>query len=456
MKDSILVSVVGRTDPIRGQHDGPILHIVRHYRPEAAILLLSEEMEKSENEYHHNEEAIHMLDQECRVQTIPTGIRDAHSYDAFSVKLLAICKDVRKRYPDKTILLNITSGTPQMETALCMIAIADPVHYRAIQVVSPEKASNSTPMFHPRNDLIEEWFETDVDNEEGSPCRCQVPELLNFKRPIVQFQIQCMTEHYDYSGALLLYEENRENFSQETGLLLEHAKKRLNLEHKEAEQAAGKLGLKGELYPVPRSDIGQLMDFYNSMRIKQMRGELNDFSMRLEIMILYLGKYLMEKCMRVSLEDLTTGRGLKHSQILYLSKEKCVEKIPGIEAYLDEQFSDKKSGRFEWGNPVNALSIVHMARYLSRQPGNEKFANAAEEMVKWVNLSVQVRNPAAHTIVAITDDLIRESYDGKDSGALVKSMKTVLKQAFGGEAKDEAFGIYETINRMVKEAMENG
>lgn len=69
---------------------------------------------------------------------------------------------------------------------------------------------------------------------------------------------------------------------------------------------------------------------------------------------------------------------------------------------------------------------------------------------------MQVRNPAAHAIAAITDDLIRESYDGKDSGALVKAMKTVLKQAFGGEAKDESFGIYETINRMVKEAMENG
>lgn len=455
MRDGILISVVGKTDPIRGEHDGPILHIIRHYQPEMAILLLSVEIEKIEDEYHYNEEAIHMLDKGCEVKMISTGVEDAHSYDAFSVKLLKICNDVRKQYPEKKIFLNISSGTPQMETALCMIAIADPAHYIAVQVDSPERASNSSSIFNPKKDLIEEWFEMNLDNEEGSPCRCQVPELLNFKRPIVQFQIQSLIENYDYSGALLLYADNRQNFSEKTGMLLEHARRRLNLEHKEAEQAAVKLGLKRELYPVPRSDIGQLVEFYNSMRIKQIRGELNDFSMRLEIMILYLGRYLMEKCMRVPLEDIVRGNKLKNSYIMYLSKEKCTEKIPGIEAYLDEQFSDKKLGRFEWGKPVNALSIVYIVRYLSRQPGNERFINAAEEMVKWVNLSVQVRNPAAHTIVAITDDIIKESYDGKDSGALVKSMKTILMQAFGGEAKEEAFGIYEKINRMVKEAMED-
>ena len=42
---------MGRTDPIRGEHDGPILHIVRHYRPEAVILILSEEIGKEEAEY---------------------------------------------------------------------------------------------------------------------------------------------------------------------------------------------------------------------------------------------------------------------------------------------------------------------------------------------------------------------------------------------------------------------
>ena len=75
MKNNILIAAVGRTDPIRGEHDGPILHIVRHYRPEAVILILSEEIGKEEAEYHHNETAIHLLDKDCKVEPIQTEIR---------------------------------------------------------------------------------------------------------------------------------------------------------------------------------------------------------------------------------------------------------------------------------------------------------------------------------------------------------------------------------------------
>lgn len=171
-------------------------------------------------------------------------------------------------------------------------------------------------------------------------------------------------------------------------------------------------------------------------------------------MTLYLGRYLMEKCMRVAMEDITEGRGLKNSYIMYLSEDKCTKKIPGIEKYLDEQFSDKKQGRFEWGKPVNALSVVHIVKFLSTQPGNEKYGNAADELIRWSILSGQVRNPAAHTIVAITDDIIKESYGSKDSAALVRSIRAVLRQAFGSEGKDEAFEIYERINQMVKTSME--
>lgn len=75
-------------------------------------------------------------------------------------------------------------------------------------------------------------------------------------------------------------------------------------------------------------------------------------------------------------------------------------------------------------------------------------------MMKWVELSSAVRNPAAHTIVSITDDMIRESY-GKDSAGLCRSMQRVLIQIFGTEVKKEAFDIYDTINDRIKIEMEN-
>ena len=44
MVKQVLFSCVGTSDPIRGEHDGPMLHIVRNYRPEAVWLFLTPEM----------------------------------------------------------------------------------------------------------------------------------------------------------------------------------------------------------------------------------------------------------------------------------------------------------------------------------------------------------------------------------------------------------------------------
>ncbi|MDU5586138.1 MAG: hypothetical protein E6025_05035 [Veillonella parvula] len=44
----ILYTPVGDTDPIRGCYDGGMLHIVRHYNPDMAILILSKDMEQKE------------------------------------------------------------------------------------------------------------------------------------------------------------------------------------------------------------------------------------------------------------------------------------------------------------------------------------------------------------------------------------------------------------------------
>ena len=40
----VLFSCAGTTDPIRGEHDGPLLHIMRHYRPEKVLIFLTQEI----------------------------------------------------------------------------------------------------------------------------------------------------------------------------------------------------------------------------------------------------------------------------------------------------------------------------------------------------------------------------------------------------------------------------
>ena len=452
----VLIAIPGKTDPIRSEHDGPILHIVRNYKPKKVYLILTEEIGKAEAEYHLNEGAIQLLNKqcgiECEVELIQTKIIKPHSYDDLSEPLLKECIRIKEENSKRKILLNITSGTPQMETAMCMIAISDPERYVPVQVSSPQRSSNNGKMFNPKEDLLEDWFETNMDNEPNIPSRCSEPQLWNFKRPIIQMQIESLICNYDYAGALQLYEENKGIFSEVVGELLRHAKKRLNLEHKEAQAIAEKLQLKQKLYPIARSNIAQLVEFFSSMEIKQYRGELNDLVLRLEIMTEYLGVYILENCMKIKLEDITIGSKSKNSYIMFMAKGKCIQKMPGIKEYLDEQFSDKKSGQYEWGKALNALTVTHLVAFMSKQPQYKKFEMNAKEMLQWSILSNEVRNPAAHTITSITEDTIKQSY-GKDSMALCKSIKKVLMNAFGGEVKKEGFESYEQINSFIKKAL---
>ncbi len=50
-KPCVLFSPVGMTDPIKGHKDGPMLHIVRYYRPKKVVLFLTGEiMERHEKD----------------------------------------------------------------------------------------------------------------------------------------------------------------------------------------------------------------------------------------------------------------------------------------------------------------------------------------------------------------------------------------------------------------------
>ena len=59
MSKKVLLTFAGNTDPTRGQHDGPIIHICRYYKPDKIYLILTREMEERDEEpYNIYERAI--------------------------------------------------------------------------------------------------------------------------------------------------------------------------------------------------------------------------------------------------------------------------------------------------------------------------------------------------------------------------------------------------------------
>ena len=454
-KECILVSGVGSTDPMRNDFDGPLMHITRHYSPKKVYLLLSKEMGQMEKEWHYNETAIKQLDENIEVIPCYTEIENPHSYDDLMSVFNKECENIVSENKDCQVLLNITSGTPQMETTLAMIGITRPDIYVSVQVATPEKRKNSMEprtIFKPGRDSVKEWFENNLDNLQEAENRCTEPKLVNFRLPIIRFQIESLIQNYDYAGALELYKQNKGLFSEKLELLLEHGKKRLNLEFDEAQKLAVQLNLKKELYPSPRRDILELADYFNGMKIKKHQGEWNDFMLRIEVLTQYLALFILENCMKINIKTISTTWGKGKNKRTVLSKEKCVEKMPGIAEFLNKNYFFTEENRiYEWGNPLNSRVLVCFIAYLSQKEKFQKFKIHAEEMLRWAKLSSELRNPAAHTIVAITPDLIRNEYEGKSLDALCTQMEAVMRTAFGTEASAETFKVYDKLNQLCGE-----
>ena len=52
----LLFTCMGTSDPVRGYHDGPMLHIIRHYRPELICVFLSGEAAALDRFIAHSEQ----------------------------------------------------------------------------------------------------------------------------------------------------------------------------------------------------------------------------------------------------------------------------------------------------------------------------------------------------------------------------------------------------------------
>lgn len=146
----ILFTPAGDTDPVRGFHDGAILHILRHYPTDKVILFLTKDMEEKEDEMHCYTRGIASVASEVLVEIFRSGITEPQKYE----KLTAIQDAFASAYdahPEAEWLLNVSSGTPQIKTVMALLALDYP-RTKAIQV--PSRKENRTAEIIPVGRLM--------------------------------------------------------------------------------------------------------------------------------------------------------------------------------------------------------------------------------------------------------------------------------------------------------------
>lgn len=419
IKKYVLFSPVGTHDPIGvvdkdgKPSEGSMLHIIRHYKPDAVYLYITKELNYNDNRY---EKAIKKFNPDCEVKEIISELDDddVNSYDAFIEDFRKYITEIYDKYNKKgyEILLNVASGTPQMKSNLILEVITNNnTKLIPVQVYTPTKEKNFKDIFK-----FEDLDKIDIEKEYKNN-RCKEPRILSFKRAKIQSQIESLIENYEYSSAHKLFIEDRKDISQlfndDLKKILHHAYLRVNLKYDEANKIIN-LQNKG------LTDAeNELLEYYYVMKLKYKKEELSDFILRISPFATDLLFYYL----RENVPQLKKNKVLKYSEN---GKQICIEKSPDINLInIYNRIYNKNKEFKKEDNFISLARLITIKDYYKNKNNNIN-ANVCKLFDKIRNIEKNVRNDVAHRMINITEQFINEKV-GLSSEDILKKNEELLK-----------------------------
>ncbi|EGQ0309665.1 type III-A CRISPR-associated CARF protein Csm6 [Staphylococcus pseudintermedius] len=210
----VLFSPIGNTDPWNHNYDGAMLHIVRHYKPEYVYLYFTESIWKGTERIPGRksfdwESIVQSVSPTTKVKLIIENITHEHDFDSYKETFHDHIQQIRDSHDEPEILLNVTSGTPQMESTLCLEYITYPEQKLCIQVAAPDPSNNGMRHFANPNRQLEELAEVN-QRELNAATRSRVINIISFREAMIRSQLKELIKHYDYEAAYHLINENPE------------------------------------------------------------------------------------------------------------------------------------------------------------------------------------------------------------------------------------------------------
>ena len=198
----ILISAVGNTDPIRNFHDGALVHIARKYRPDKIIIVFSEELISKKDDI---EKVIRSIDNEYVPEIVyhePIILNnDVYVFDTMYDQFDAIIQQYYTK--DDKFILNLSSATPQIKSALFVINRLSEINVKAVQVSTPAQKSNAG-VGHVDSEDIDALIDTNEDNIPEFIDRTLEDEAEKFSYALIKKTIRDFIQRYDYKAALEL------------------------------------------------------------------------------------------------------------------------------------------------------------------------------------------------------------------------------------------------------------
>lgn len=400
-KRTVLLSCLGTTDPIRGGYDGPMLHILRHHRPDIVVLFYTKEVRSFEESDHRFAIMRDYLeanwDYAPEWYEVNLGEKDPSDLTEMGLLLDKAMKPYLEKYASEEFLINLSSATPQMQIIMAQQAMDTRWNSRGIQVLIPSKKAggdarniNSIDM----NEMLENNWDELMDDLEN---RCVEPDLIRMRREEHWAKIEILLKQRDFGALMALG-----NIPVGGRKMLRHLYERNRLELTDARNEASSFP-QNQFYPVaylPGSVCETLCEYYLIMRNLQRTGRTSEFMVRFNPFIVELLKFYVDGILRKapynsSFNQIsqTVGHGRR------VVKPYLLQQVLGGMDYA--KVDAKFNGGFREGDFSIALGCALLSEVFKPNQDIIDFFNICETLN-------HLRNDTAHKLQVTSEQDIRD------------------------------------------------
>ena len=414
----ILISAVGDTDPIRNFHDGPLLHIVRVYRPEKIVLVHSE---RSLTKHDKLVKALKSIKDYSPEIIQDGGVLPDAQVAIFDKMYDTVSSIVKKYISDDEIILNISSATPQIISAMFAVNRISDFNVTAVQVVTPQHKSNEG-LRHDNQEDIDTLIETNLDNQSDYENRTLEDTGSKFSQDLTKRNLKALIDNYDYQGALELLRALKLPKKQESFSNIKELRKKLT----EISDTIKIQGMPDKIVKAKLSTKAQsALNSYLNIDRNHKQGNIAEVLIRVKSLV----EFILENYLNNHFLDVIT---YKEDGKPFLNASKYPEILKKF------QEDAKMRGKKYHSGYLSLPTYIGILKFF--EPNHDLLKHIYE--IQKIN---QVRNQVAHSLQAFD----RENLT-KVSSAVFES-KQILLASF--DIDNHWFSFYEDLNQEIKKLL---
>ena len=442
---SILYSCFGTTDPVRGERDGGLMHIMRFYRPEVVYVFLTKEMAAMNREDQRVEKMVNHIRQTWdryapEVVCMETDIEDPSDMDGLMEPMHQLFQRALAENPGCEVLLNLSSGTPQMQIILAQLALDTRYPTRGIQVKNPERASGKTARTNVKHYPIAESLELNEDEEPGAPNRCCEPKLMAIRREAVRHQLSGLLSQRNYAAIAQMGADLPAPIPQ----LARHLDYRSQFQLQKAMDEAAHLkgyALHAKPDGLPYAKY-ELIEYFAILKSLVCLKRYTDFMLRLNPFLVRLQMVLLENTLS-SRGDTIQSLMQRANGRMKIDPEQIAKKYPDLLAAIEKALHGSLEKR---DVSIRILNLV--LNYFQIDEATIAVLENCERA------NQELRNSAAHDLFLVTSAQIYDSCSATPE-QLLQRLENILVDAlsrYQDKNIKKRLNIYEHCDQIIGEA----